>query len=87
MRRAWVSISSMDDEQDDRVEIALNGDVMTEPLPALIELDSPIEADDRAAGVALQLQERGGAGSEMDHRNRRIEPGESLAMCGWTNRA
>ena len=74
-------------EQDDRIEIPLDGDVMTEPLPGLIELDPPIEADDRAAGVALKLQQRdvpvpkwmtGTAGSSR---------AKSLAMCGWTNRA
>ena len=40
-------------EQHDRVEIALNGHARPQSLPALIELDSPIEADDRTAGVAL----------------------------------
>ena len=32
MRRAWRSISSRDDEQNDRVEIPLHGDIMTEPI-------------------------------------------------------
>ena len=75
-------------EQDDRVEIALNGDVVAEPLPGPVELDPPVQADDRAAGVALELQERDGAGAEMDHRaptDRALA--KSLAMCGWTNRA
>ena len=33
-------------EQDHGIEIALNGDIITESSPPFLELDSPIEADD-----------------------------------------
>ncbi len=43
-------------EQDDGIKIALNGDIVAEASPTLVELDSPIKADDGTASLALQLQ-------------------------------
>src|SRR5205807_1485927 len=46
-------------QEHDGIEVALNGDTLAEPLPGSVQVDAPIEADDRAAGIALELQQRG----------------------------
>jgi hypothetical protein len=53
-------------QEHHRVEIPLYGNTGAESFPGSIEIDAPIESDDRAAGIALELQERGRAGTEMD---------------------
>ncbi len=40
-----------------------------EPPPRLAEVDAPVEADHVAAGLAHQLEERAGAGPEVDDRD------------------
>ena len=39
-------------EQRDRVEVALHGDIVADGGPAFVEIDTPVEADDIAAGGA-----------------------------------
>ena len=73
IRLVWRSISGERGEQDDRVEVPLDGDAGPEPVPGLRQVDPPVEADDLAAGVALELEERAGVGPEVDRRDGRVE--------------
>ncbi len=68
-------------EQDDRIEVPLDGDPVTEPIPGPVQVDPPVQADDRAARVSLKLQQGARVRPEMDHRDRRIEPGEEPRTC------
>ena len=45
-------------EQRDRIEVALNGDIVANGFPAVAQIDSPIEADDVAAPFTEQRQQR-----------------------------
>ena len=56
-------------EQRDRIEVALDGDVVADGGPAFVKIDTPVQADDIAAGGADVLQQTGGAGAEVDHRH------------------
>ncbi len=85
---AWASSSLSQDppgltldllswgEQEGGVEISLDGDAVPQPLPGLIQLDAPVQADHRAAGVPLELEERIGVRPEVDDRDLGIEPRE-----------
>ena len=57
-------------EQRNRVEIALNRNVLTEPLPRFREIDAPVETDNVAARLAHEFEQIAGDRTEMDHRNR-----------------
>ena len=80
-------------EQDRRVEIALNAALCADRRPRAVELDTPVEPDDVAAGVAHVREEPGRAGAEVDRRHvdgvehaGRVRRGELLVV-GWAEDA
>src|SRR5271165_1641656 len=62
-------------EEDDGVQVPLNGDLWSQAVPALPQVDPPIESDHRPSGIALQFQERTSVGAEVDGRHRGIKQG------------
>ena len=58
-------------EQHGRIEIALHGPVVADDLQAVVEPDSPVDADHVAAGLGQERQQRRVAGGEVDHRHAR----------------
>src|SRR5262249_9112001 len=56
-------------EQGDGIAVALEPDGRAEPLPRLGEIDSPVEPDDVATRVPHELEQGGGAGTEVNDRN------------------
>ena len=54
--------------QDCRVEIALHRPILAHPLPGVVEVDSPVDAHDSAAGFRGQGQQRGVAGCKVNDR-------------------
>ena len=53
-------------EEGDGVEVALDGRVWPTALPAFVEGDAPVEADDVGAGFAHGGEQRGGVDAEVD---------------------
>ena len=53
-------------EEQRRIEVALDGDVGPRALPALVEWRPPVDADDGAAGLALDRQQVAGGRPEVD---------------------
>src|SRR4051812_11577741 len=60
-------------QQYGRIEVPLDTHALTEPLPGAVELNAPIEADDRTTRVSLELQQRGSVGPKVNHGNARLE--------------
>ena len=56
-------------EQQCRIEVALNGDIVPNSPPGVIQLHAPINADYVPPGFAHQLQQRCRPGPEVNHRN------------------
>ena len=56
-------------EQPGRIEVALNGAVVPDPLPRVVQRDAPVGADDVAARLANLAQDRARADAEMDRRH------------------
>src|ERR1700685_4171793 len=69
-------------EQRDRIEIALNRNVLTEPLPSFGEIDAPVETDDIAARLAHEFEQIAGDRTEMDHRHGGAHGRDDLARMG-----
>ena len=53
-------------EEGDRVDVALNGHVVAETGPHVVQFDAPIETDDVGAGVTHLFQQRGGVCTKID---------------------
>ncbi len=53
-------------EQRYRVQVALDGDVVAQPAPGIVQVDAPIDADYIAAGLLHQLQHPVGVGPKVD---------------------
>src|SRR5918993_4247035 len=54
-------------KEQSRVEIALDGDIMPEEFPAIVQRDAPIEPDHVSAGALHKRQESRGVGPKVDH--------------------
>ena len=53
-------------EQPGRIEVALNGPVVPDPIPRVVQRDAPVSANDAAARLANLAQDRARADAEMD---------------------
>ena len=60
-------------QQDNGIEVSLDGDPRTQSVPGPGEVDPPVKANHRPAGVALKFQQRARVSAEMDRRNRGVE--------------
>src|SRR5712691_1529907 len=56
-------------EEDRPVQVALHTPVVADPLPSLIQVDTPVERDHVRAGLRDQIQQPRGRGSEMNPGN------------------
>jgi hypothetical protein len=63
-------------EEDDRVEVTLDGDVRSEAVRGQPQVDPPVQSDHVPAGIALQFKERTGIRAEVDGWYGRVEQGE-----------
>src|SRR6185437_10697024 len=56
-------------KQDERIEVALHGAIMSDHGPGLIQVNPPVDPDDIATCLAHLLQNGRSAGTEMNHRH------------------
>ncbi len=49
-----------------RVDVALDGVIVTNAFPGIVERNAPIDTDDGTAGITLRFEERGGVGAEVN---------------------
>ena len=60
-------------EEDDGVEVSLNGDIVSEAFPGCGQVHSPIEAYDVASCLLDGFEEDGRIGTEMDDWDARLD--------------
>lgn len=63
-------------QEQNGVEVTLDGYVVAQAGPAGVEVGTPVEADDVAAGVALGFEQVAGVGAEVDRRHAGLDAGE-----------
>ena len=53
-------------QKECRVKVALDGAVVPDFVPRLVERDPPVGADDISPSLGHRVEQRGGAGAEVD---------------------
>ena len=61
-----------------RIQVSLNGSVVSAPFPSFVQRDAVVHADHVPPGLGHQLKKTRGARSKMDRRNFRSEPPDGL---------
>ena len=69
-------------EEEGRVEVALDADVVADARPGVVERDAPVDADQVGPGARDQVEEGGGAGAEVDRRRQTAQLGHDPSGVG-----